>query len=333
MQSSRALHALPVLLCLASVAPLGAQARYRVTNDGEPFHQKPEGRQLARLARGAIVSGGDAQGEWLRVTIEGWIFAASVGPAARPGFDLQVTRDPDENLRTEPDGALVAKLVRGFQLTRVNEERERWVRVRRDGWVKRDGLAPAAVATRTVPDTGARADSAAATPDPTRVQAARKTTLYRAPDGPTAGAIDPDAPVRVLSRTGEWTRVQFEGWVKSADLAAAPPGVLLGVSAAELRADPERFRGQVLRWTLQYIALQTADELRPDIPAGATYMLARGPSPERGFVYVVIPETRRATVDRLTALATIQVSVRVRAGRSRFLGHPVVDLISLESPT
>jgi hypothetical protein len=139
--------------------------------------------------------------------------------------------------------------------------------------------------------------------------------------------------VRVLSRTGEWTRVQFEGWVKSADLAAAPPGVLLGVSAAELRADPERFRGQVLRWTLQYIALQTADELRPDIPAGATYMLARGPSPERGFVYVVIPETRRATVDRLTALATIQVSVRVRAGRSRFLGHPVVDLISLESPS
>jgi hypothetical protein len=165
------------------------------------------------------------------------------------------------------------------------------------------------------------------------VQAARRTTLFRAPDGPTAGAIDPDAPLRVLSRSGEWARVQFEGWVRSTDLAAAPPGVLLGVSAAELRADPERFHGKVLRWTLQHIALQTADELRPDIPPGATYMLARGPSPERGFVYVVIPESQRAAVDRLAALTTLQVSVRVRAGRSRFLGHPVVDLITLESPS
>ncbi|MGH7674350.1 MAG: hypothetical protein ACREMV_03680, partial [Gemmatimonadales bacterium] len=318
-----------------------AQARYRVVNDGEPFHQEAGGRQLARLARGAIVTVADTQGEWLRVTIEGWVFGASVGPAARPGFDLAVTRDPEENLRTTPDGALVAKLVQGFQLMRVGED-GRWVRVRRDGWVKRDGLTPAAVATRTAADTGAAADTGSGgltpgpgpgVPDPTRVQAARRTTLFRAPDGPSAGAIDPDAPLRVLSRSGEWARVQFEGWVRSTDLAAAPPGVLLGVSAAELRADPERFRGQVLRWTLQYIALQTADELRPDIPAGATYMLARGPHPERGFVYVVIPETRRAGVDRLAALTTIQVSVRVRAGRSRFLGHPVVDLISLESPS
>ncbi|MGH7645045.1 MAG: SH3 domain-containing protein, partial [Gemmatimonadales bacterium] len=157
MQSSRALHALPVLLCLASAPPLFAQTRYRVVNDGEPFHQEPGGRQLARLARGAIVTGADPQDEWLRVTIEGWIFAASIGPAARPGFDLAVIRDPDENLRTAPDGALVAKLVQGFQLMRVSEEQERWVRVRREGWVKRDGLAPAAVATRARADTAAGA--------------------------------------------------------------------------------------------------------------------------------------------------------------------------------
>src|SRR2546426_6707912 len=56
------------------------------------------------------------------------------------------------------------------------------------------------------------------------------------------------------------------------------------ITAAELRTDPQRYAGQVLRWTLQFISTQQADELRPEIPNGATYMLARGPLPERGFV-------------------------------------------------
>src|SRR2546428_7864032 len=38
--------------------------------------------------------------------------------------------------------------------------------------------------------------------------------------------------------------------------------------------------------SLQFIALEQADELRPEIPAGGTYLLARGPLPERGFAYV-----------------------------------------------
>jgi hypothetical protein len=105
----------------------------------------------------------------------------------------------------------------------------------------------------------------------------------------------------------------------------------VGVSAAELRAEPQRYFGQVLRWTLQYIAVQKADDLRPDIPAGATYVLARGPLPERGFVYVIIPDGKLASIRALAPLATIQVTARVRQGRSRFLGNPVVELISLEA--
>src|SRR5947207_9558874 len=136
---------------------------------------------------------------------------------------------------------------------------------------------------------------------------------------------------RVLGRSGEWTRVELEGWVKSADLEIAPPGVLVGITAAELRTDPQRYAGQVLRWTLQYIATQKADELRPEIPNGATYLLARGPLPERGFVYVVVPEAKRAPLETLTPLATIQVTARVRTGRTRFLGNPVLDMISLET--
>jgi len=176
------------------------------------------------------------------------------------------------------------------------------------------------------------ADTTPAGPvDPSRAQPARRTTLYRAPEGPAAGALAPETPLRVLGRSGEWTRVQFEGWVKTADLATAPLGVLVGVSAAELRADPQRYVGQVVRWTLQVIALETADDLRPDLADGTPYLLARGPLPERGFVYVIVPDAKKAAVATLAPLATVQVTARVRVGRARFIGNPVVELLSLEA--
>src|SRR6266700_502797 len=330
MQSSRALRALPVVLWLAPTPPLIAQARYRVTTDGAWFYQEAGGKRLARLARGAVVSGGDQQGDWQGVTLEGWIFTTSVGPTARAGYDLAVTRAPEENLRSAPAGALVGKLPQGFLLNRVVEASNgRWVHVIRSGWVERADAEPLAqVASARSADTSA---SSSAPVDPSRLESARRTVLYRAPEGPPAGTLAPAAPLRVLGRSGEWTRVQLEGWVKTADLHSAPPGVLVGVSAAELRADPPRYVGQLVRWTLEFISLQKADELRPEIPTGATYMLARGPLPERGFVYVIVPEAKRVPLEALTPLAVIEVTARVRAGRSRFLGNPVVDLTSFEA--
>ncbi len=56
----------------------------------------------------------------------------------------------------------------------------------------------------------------------------------------------------------------------------------------------------------------------------------RGPLPERGFAYVFVADAKRPLVEALTPLTVIQVTARVRAGRSRFLGNPVVDLLSLE---
>src|SRR5216110_2217806 len=365
MQFSRALRALPVVFWLGPAAPdasLAAQARYRITTDGAWFFQEAGGKRLARLARGAQVAGGDARGDWLAVTLEGWIFATSVGPTPRAGFDLAVTRTPEENLRSAPAGALVGKLPQGFVLTKVNGgDTDRWVHVTRAGWVQSGDVEPVAtvVSSRTAADsdTGAagvgatseppgrggdegtpgrrpgvsRGDTGAAAPDPSHVESARRTVLYRAPEGAPTGTLAPSAPLRVLGRSGDWTRVELEGWVKSSDLEIAPPGVLMGITAAELRTDPQRYAGQVLRWTLQYIAEQKADELRPEIPNGATYLLARGPLPERGFVYVVVPEARRAQLETITPLATIQVTARVRTGRTRFLGNPVLDMISLET--
>jgi hypothetical protein len=346
MQVSQIVRALPVVLCLAAPPPAVAQGRYRVSNDGEWFYQEPGGRRLARLARGAIVGGGVTRGDFMQVTLEGWIFATSVGPSPRPDFDLAVTRAPEENLRSSAGGALVAKLAEGFGLKKVGQD-DRWVHVTRDGWVQTSALTIVAdvSATRAVDSAGTDTSQGGLTPGrrpggdstppaaaPTRQQPARSTTLYRAPDGLEAGTVTAETPLRVLGRTGDWARVQIEGWVRATELQAAPSGAQVGVSAAELRAEPQRYAGQVLTWTLQYIAVQKADDLRPDIPAGATYVLARGPLPERGFVYVIIPDARLlASIQTLAPLATIQVTARVRQGRSRYLGNPVVDLISLET--
>lgn len=343
MQVSHILRALPVVLCLATPHRAAAQTRYRITADNVWFHQELGGRRLARFARGAVVAGGATRDDWMQVTLDGWIFAASVGASPRPDFDLLVTRVPNENLRASAGGAIVAQLAQGFGLKRVGQDSAgRWVHVTREGWVLRSALAPVVdvAATRTAGDTDSSSRAGAPPPDSasrvrsldsSRAQPVRMTTLYRAPDGAEAGTVAAETPLRVVARSGEWARVQFEGWVKGADLQAAPSGVMVGVTAAELRAEPQRYVGQVVRWRLEFIAVQKADDLRPDIPNGATYVLARGPLPERGFVYAIVPDSKLTAVRALAPLVTMQITARVRSARSRYLGNPVVDLISLEA--
>src|SRR6266545_3645775 len=350
MQVSQIVPSLLAVLSLATsqAPPVASQGgnRYRVSVDNAWFYQDVAGRRIARLARGAILPGGATRNDWMQVLLEGWIFSTSLGPSDRPDFDLLVTRSPNENLRAAPAGPLVAELSQGFGLKRASADSSgRWVHVTRIGWVQRSALTPVAdiVATRTVDSSGSVPDTSRGRPTPapraggdgvrvdsTRAQPTRMTTLYRAPDGPEAGTVATDTPLRVLSRNGEWTRVQFEGWVKGGDLQAAPAGVLVGVTAAELRAEPQRYAGQVLRWNLEFIAIQKADDLRPDIPSGSSYVLARGPLPERGFVYIIVPDARLPAFRTLTPLVTMTITARVRNGRSRYLGNPVVDLISLE---
>jgi hypothetical protein len=331
MQSSHGLHLLPVVLCLA--APLAGQTSVRVASGGDWFYQTAGGKRLAQLKGGAVLTQDATQADWAQVTLEGWIFGTSVGSSALEGFDLAVTHAPSENLRATPGGTILARLMVGFGLSKLGT-RGRWVHVRRQGWMKRSALAPVA---------GTASNRPAGPPSPSRdtvatagasglLQAVRTTTLYRAPVADSTGdaTVQATAPLRVLGRAGDWTRVQLEGWVRSEDLAAVGPGVRVGVSAAEVRADPQRYVGQTLRWTLQVIAVRTADELRPDIPTGATYLLARGPLPEHGFVYAIVPDAQRAIVGALPSLATVQATVRVRTGRSRFIGNPVVDLVTIE---
>jgi hypothetical protein len=158
--------------------------------------------------------------------------------------------------------------------------------------------------------------------------AARAAPLHRVPDGPTVGTLQPDAAVRILARSGDWVRVQTEGWILASDVRPAG-GVIVGVSGAEVRARPDLFEGKLLQWNLQFIAIETADELRRDIPAGRRFVLTRGPAPEAGFVYLLVSEAQLQEFSQMAPLAEIVVVGKVRVARSQYLGNPILELVDL----
>ena len=153
--------------------------------------------------------------------------------------------------------------------------------------------------------------------------------LYRAPDSTAIGQLEAGTPVRITARAGGWVRVEAQAWVRENEIRPSDSGILTGLSAAELRGAPEEFKGKLLRWTIQFLALQTADELRPDFTPGQRYILARGPAPEYAFVYIVVPPDRLAEVQRLEPLASVNIVARVVNGRSTYLANPILELVEL----
>jgi hypothetical protein len=337
-----------VVLLLAR--PLAAQEERRVQEPTD-LHRAPDGNALVSLPAGAPVEAGKAEGDWRQVTVEGWIFRPSTSPTKREGFDLVVTSEEGENLRRAPNGPIVGRAREGTLLERVGEK-GKWFRVRRDGWVPREAVpvktAPAKRARAAKPeaDTTVRESAADTTrrgkpaatakaaaaggpaPAVERIEILRETGLSRAPDSAPLATLPVGMPAQVVTRSGEWVRVQVEGWVRETDVKPAESGVLAGVSAAEVRASPDRFVGRTLDWRVQIIAVQLADELRPEIPPGQPYLLTRGPLPEPGFVYVTIPPERIAEFRALPPLHEMTLRVTLKAARTRYLATPVAELVS-----
>jgi hypothetical protein len=344
---------------------LHAQEDARLTRDA-PFTRSADGRVLGTLKSGADVVARSARGGSVEVTLDGWIFKRSVERDVRDGFQLGVSAQGGENLRAEPNGRVLARLHYGTLLERVGARGD-WVRVRRKGLVPRTAVArevetaeapsrrePAGARgsrgerapVRTARGDSARADSASVdsvsrplppTParslplDESRVQVTRTTAIHAAPDAAELGSLQPGVTGRVLSRAGEWVRVQLEGWVRAADVGPQSDGAMVGVSAAELRAEPDRYVGQLVEWRIQFIAVQEADELRSELPAGQPFLLTRGPLPEPGFVYVILPRTDAERFRTLPALQELVVHVRIKAPRTKYLTTPVVELASVVS--
>ena len=342
-QSSPGLLRLPacaLLACLAFAGPVAGQDAESLTAPTS-LHKEPGGVPLVSLPAGAPVETGDARGAWSEATVDGWIATSSTAPTRREGFDLVVTPDGGENLRRSPNGPLLGRVREGTLLERVGR-RGGWTKVRRAGWIPRKAITPPRTeppppeppaiqqATPAAPPSASPskpADSDGAE----RVETARETGLAVTPDGSALATVQAGTPARVLARTGDWTKIQVEGWVKEDALGPTGGGPAVGVSAAEIRAEPGKFVGQILEWRLQVIAVRKADELRPELPAGQSYLLTRGPLPEPGFVYVSIPEGQVARFQALPALQEVVVRVTLRAARSRFLTTPVAELVSVVS--
>jgi hypothetical protein len=345
-----------ISLLLPSI--LGAQ-EVREISTATRLHKEPKGIALVSLPAGTAVEPKRTRGNWREVEIKGWIFNRSTEPTRRDGFDLVVTAPNGENIRRTPNGEVVGR-VRSGTLLFKEEVRGGWTRVRRTGWVPREAVASANEGGGVLPTVKSEppapappesapggtgwppiAESQAGTgqgpaaptqapnqPGADRAEVARQTAVFAAPEGGEYGLLEAGAPARILGRSGEWTRVQFEGWVRESDLKEASNGALSGITAAEVRSDPSKYIGRTVDWRVELIAVQEADELRPEMPRGQKYLLTRGPLPEPGFVYVTVTDSQAGEFLALQALQDLTLRVIIKAPRTRFLATPVVELVS-----
>jgi hypothetical protein len=352
-QSSPGLLRLPACALVAVLVLAGSAAAQEETALAAPadLYKEPEGVPLVSLPAGAPVEAGRARGGWHSAVVEGWIFTGSTERTRRDGFDLVVTPGDGENLRRSPNGPVVGRVREGTRLERVSQ-RGRWSQVRRKGWIPRKalpskvavkpaGAAPGPPAVQQVqqPQQPKARGPAAASPAPVaapggseeRIQTARETPFAAAAQGGTLGTLQGGTPARVLARTGDMVKIAVEGWIPADAIAPSDSGAMVGVTAAEIRAEPDRFVGQTVEWRLQLIAVRQADELRSEMPPGQPYLLTRGPLPEPGFVYVIVPSGRAAEFQALPPLQELVVRVAIRAAHTKFLTTPVAELVSVVS--
>ncbi len=328
---------LGLALCLAT-SPVGAQGAARLSAE-TTFHKDPGGVRLVTLNRNAQVTVVRSRGNWTEVTVEGWIWSRSLGGTTRDGFNLVVTAAGGENIRIQPDGQIIGRAVTGalFDRDRVQGG---WTRVRRTGWVASAAVpggaaaapAPAAqprsvpAADTSGPDTSSVAPPTAPESPLPATSVVRGTALSTVPGGETFAEVTAPTDGRVVARQGDWVRVRLEGWVRAADLADPRSADVPRITAEDLRREPDRYVGETVDWRLQFLSIQVADELRPELPAGQPYLLARGPLPAAGFVYVIVNRDQVERFRQMAPLDEFEARAVIRAGRTRYLPNPVIEL-------
>jgi hypothetical protein len=320
-----------LLLLLAPPSAAHAQATARVTAE-ENFRREPNGTELASVMPGAELSVVAEQGGWAQVELTGWIWAPSVGATSRDGFDLSVRATGGENLRARPNGAIVARLLEGCLLERVAASASgSWIQVRRLGWLGRASLEMGGAAA-AAGQPAAPAGGAAGEDQPPVITAVSPLVVHATPDGDTVATFQQGAQAQVLGRTGDWIRIRLDGWVYGpaaldSALNLADTGDL---TPAQLRADPARYRGALVRWRVQFISLRRAERARSDFEEGEPFIHARGAAGDAGFVYLAVPDDLLPIAESLQPLDYVTVVGRVRTGRSQLLGSPVIDLTDIE---
>lgn len=320
-----------VFLLLGGGGPLAAQQTATVRTE-ENLRAEPNGQVVGRVLPGTRMRVESRQDRWLEVTLDGWVWLASLQRRTGGAFDLAVSAADGENLRDAPQGRVAARLGRGTLL----EEAERttgWARVRRTAWIWAPSVelstpAPAAPAAAATPP------AAAAAPPPAASRWIRGgpagAVVLSTPGGDTLARSAPGAELRLMGREGNWVRVQVEGWVWAPEGGTGTPSdAVADVTPEQVAAEPDRYRGRVVSWSLQFIALERAERVRTDFFEGEPYLLARAGATDAGFVYVAVPQERMEEVRGLTPLERIQVVGRVRTGSAGLTGSPILDLLEV----
>ena len=164
------------------------------------------------------------------------------------------------------------------------------------------------------------------------LRAAGTAEVRNAPDGAVTGTIVRTGTVIPLARERGWVRVRLEGWVRESDLLPVDSTLRIALSAADLRADPEGSKGKLVRWKVEILALQRADALRRELAEGEPYLLARGPVGENAMLYLALPPALVNDAKAITPLTVVQITARVRSGRSAPTNVPILDIESIIVP-
>jgi hypothetical protein len=310
-----------LLIVRASPAPAQAARPLAVETD---LLKEPGGVQLLHMLKGTPLIATPAKGGGFAATIDGWIPENALHDDKRDGFDISVSLAAGTTLRDKPSGNPLASARLGALFDKV-EAKNGWVHVKRTGWVPASAFAaPSAAPTASAPATQ---QPAAATrggaPPATTVSAGAALTAQ--PGGSAVATLESPLHATVIEHKDGWAHVQVDAWVKDAALGNAPAPT--GITAADIRAAPDKYVGQTVEWTVQLLGIQKADELRPELPAGQPYLLARGPIPESGFVYIAVTSDEAETFRKLEPLAKIRIRATIRAGKSRFLPTPVLNFV------
>ena len=218
---------------------------------------------------------------------------------------------------------------------------EKWIRVRRSGWVWGPSLAaggPREKATQPVenPPVPDRTEAGVATTIAEAAQTERVIVgtadagLRVSPQGDTVAVLWSGADLEILDRRRGWARVRLEGGVPAEEISPADPdSTLADLSVTDLRANPDQFRGRRVRWSVQFVSLEKAEAVRRDFYEGEPFILARAPDPSQGFVYIAVPAPLLSEVERFRGLEIIEVLASVRTGRSTLMGVPILDLLAV----
>ena len=355
-QRSRCSLAL-LLLVACSVSAQSPRRGDRVTvRSGTALRGTPGGTVIGVSSRAITGTVESAQSTFVRILLEGHVTASDVRLTADRSRG-EVLRANGTTMRStaSSSGAAVAELRQGTyvfppqagarfprDVTFYRARRSLWVDVSRLASPNVAAARPAPAPARASPSVEERAtaesatqqaaaprpDSVAApTPSTPSLETRGPTSMRTAPGGDVLASLPGGVPIATLARESGWVRVRLEGWIPDSAVDAAGSRSAGALSAADLRASPDAHLGRLVRWSVETLAFQTADELRRGLAPGERYLLARGPGDERAVLYLALPDSLVSRAQALPPLAELSITARVRIGRSEPAGVPILELL------